>query len=301
LIEATDRQELQHSLKQLAGGITQPLQEVREDLLNLLADVEAGLDFAEEDIHFVSPDALLRRLGKALAYLLLLQKQITQRSLAQKPFRVVLAGPANAGKSSLFNALAGADSALVSPLAGTTRDYLEATIELDGIPVVLVDTAGEQQTRDVPLASAQSLGREQARQADLILWCEPSDSPTEPPPPIQCWRIATKADLAPPVEDVLSTSSVTGAGLDVLLEQLSRHVRHSGRAALAPSLSRCRHHVETCMQQLRRAHSIVLSQEMPELLALELRLAVDELGAMAGVVYTDDLLDRIFSRFCIGK
>ena len=109
------------------------MRELREDLLNLLADVEAGLDFTEEDIHFISAEELLKRLAKGLAYLTLMRKQIEQRAFGQRPFRVVLAGPPNAGKSSLFNALAGMDAALVSAEPGTTRDYLEAIIDVDGI------------------------------------------------------------------------------------------------------------------------------------------------------------------------
>src|SRR5579884_1069063 len=123
VIEAGSRDELKDALKQLAGGIARPLQELRDDLLNLLADVEAALDFADEDIRFVQQEEMLRRLGKALAQVTLLGKQLAQRSLTERVFRVVLTGRPNAGKSSLFNALGGAD-ALVSPQPGTTRDYL---------------------------------------------------------------------------------------------------------------------------------------------------------------------------------
>src|SRR5262249_27511524 len=124
VIEAADPHELHQALTQLAGGMAAPMQELREDLLNLLGDVEAGLDFTEEDIHFVATDALLIRLGKGLAYLTSMQRQIEQRALGQRPFRAVLAGKPNAGKSSLFNALVGRNAALVSAEPGTTRDYL---------------------------------------------------------------------------------------------------------------------------------------------------------------------------------
>lgn len=306
VIEATDRHELKHALKQLAGGLAQPMRELREDLLNLLADVEAGLDFTEENIHFVSADDLLLRLGKGLAYLTLMRRQIEQRSLSQRPFRVVLAGKPNAGKSSLFNALVGKDAALVSTEPGTTRDYLEKIVDFDGVTLELVDTAGLCETAQSIEVSAQALGQRQAREADLILWCVASDdllarsasenleNPTQ-------WPIATKADLAPAPADMLATSVTNGIGLAELRRRLAAEVRRAGHAALAPSLSRCRHHVEACLQNLRNAYAIVIHEELPELLALELRLALEELGAMAGAVYTNDLLDRIFSRFCIGK
>ena len=126
-------------------------------------------------------------------------------------------------------------------------------------------------------------------------------------------HVATKADLASPAKNAtnevndptatapLSTSAITGLGLDSLKKQLAARARAALISRLAPSLSRCRHHVDACLERLRSAHTIVLNQDPTELLAMELRIALDELGAMVGAIYTDDLLDRIFSRFCIGK
>ncbi|HXG10742.1 MAG TPA: tRNA modification GTPase [Gemmataceae bacterium] len=308
VIEAGSRDELQQALAQLAGGVTRPLQELRSDLLDLLADVEAGLDFVDEDIHFVSLEDVLKRLAKGLALVTLLGRQLEQRSLAGRPFRVVLAGRPNAGKSSLFNALAGAAAALVSPEPGTTRDYLTRQLDLDGVAVELVDTAGWQEASSTIEEQAQALGREQAEQADLVLLCvEAGQLPNKDetallgrgePPAV---AVATKCDLAAPAPGLLATSAVTGAGLDALRQLLAERARARAEPALAPSLSRCRHHVDACLEHLRRAHAAALFEEPPELLALELRGALDQLGEMVGAVYTDDLLDRIFSRFCIGK
>ena len=119
----SSRDELKLALTQLAGGLARPLHELREDLLNLLADVEAGLDFTDEDIQFVEQYELLQRLTKGLALVTLVRRQIDQRAVGGRPFRVVLGGRPNAGKSSLFNTLAGKSAALVSAEAGTTRDY----------------------------------------------------------------------------------------------------------------------------------------------------------------------------------
>src|SRR5437588_583005 len=132
VIEAGSRDELKQALAQLAGGMTRPLQELREDLLNLLADVEAALDFSDEDIHFVEQAELLKRLMKGLALVTLLRRQLDQRGVSGGSFRVVLAGRPNAGKSSLFNALAGSAAALVSAEPGTTRDYLVHKLDLAG-------------------------------------------------------------------------------------------------------------------------------------------------------------------------
>jgi tRNA modification GTPase len=113
--------------------------------------------------------------------------------------------------------------------------------------------------------------------------------------------VTTKCDLGTPPPERLATSAVTGAGVEDLRASLAEYAQKHAQPALAPSLSRCRHHVEACLERLRQAHDIVLNEDPAELLALELRGALDELGAMIGAVYTDDLLDRIFSRFCIGK
>src|SRR5262249_8730488 len=150
--------------------MARPLQELRDDLLNLLADVEAGLDFADEDIRFVKPEEMLHRLGKALAQVTLLGKQIQQRGLTERVFRVVLTRRPNARKSSLFNALAGTD-ARVSPVPGTTRDYLVQRLHLDQIVIELIDTPGWQAESGIIESQAQTLAREQVEQADLLLLC----------------------------------------------------------------------------------------------------------------------------------
>jgi len=304
VIDAGNAAELTRALSQLAGGVSQPLQKLRDDLLNLLADLEAALDFADEDIEFVSQDDTLRRVSVALAHLILLQKQLQERALPARPFRVVLAGRPNAGKSSLFNALAGSAAALVSNIAGTTRDYLVCRLQIEGVTLELVDTAGIDSTEqdNLPLRIGQGLGREQMEQADLVLWCQQAGTRADSASlDARIVRIVSKCDLAPAAADDLATSAHTGAGLDALRGLLVDRARDHARPALAPSLSRCRHHVDTCLTHLRRVHRLVLEEAPAELIALEIRCALDHLGAMVGAVYTDDLLDRIFSRFCIGK
>jgi tRNA modification GTPase len=307
VISAGNRDDLTHALAQLAGGVTRPLEGLRDDLLNLLADVEAQLDFSEEGLEFADVKVTLLRLTKGMAQLTSLQRQLDQRAAGERPFRAVLIGAPNAGKSSLFNALGG--NALISAQPGTTRDYLLARVEMNGVAVELVDTAGWQVVDDAIGQQAQSLSQTQSCDADLLLLCVEAGKAI----PLSPWgkvgvadrvpvlHLATKSDLAEPAPGVLATSAVTGHGLLELRSRVAAHAKSRRQPALAPSLSRCRHHVTMGLDHLRKAHSVVLFEEPAELLALELRGALQQLGEMVGAIYTEDLLDRIFSRFCIGK
>ena len=306
VIEAGSRAELKHALQQLAGGVTQPLHGLRDDLLNLLADVEAALDFADEDIRFIGERELLLRLANGMALLTNLRRHLEQRAVSGRTFRAVLAGRPNAGKSSLFNALIGEFYALVSPQPGTTRDYLTRSLQLGSVTVELVDTAGLQTATDTVESQAQFLGRDQTGEADLVLLCVEAGSPVDEEERALLTRsttvrVATKCDLAAPSPDWIATSARAGTGLTKLHELLASHAQSHRSNVLAPSLSRCRNHVENCLRHMQQAHHAVLFQEPPELIALALREALDDLGALVGAVYTDDLLDRIFTRFCIGK
>jgi tRNA modification GTPase len=309
VIEAASPDELKRSLAQLAGGVAQPLQLLRDDLLNLLADVEAALDFTEEDIRFVHREEILGRLAKGLAHLILLQKQLDQRAMGGRTFRVVLVGRPNAGKTSLFNALAPGSAALVSAEPGTTRDYLVRRLDVQDVTVELVDTAGWQDSNGAVESQAQQLSRQQAQEADLLLLCLEAGKTVNPKETSLLSRpgtpavvgVATKCDLVAAPPDYLATSAVTGIGIEALRSLLAERARARALPALAPSLSRCRHHVDACRDHLQRAHEAVLFEEPSELLAVELRGGLDELGEMVGAVYTEDLLDRVFSRFCIGK
>lgn len=335
VIEASTNDELKTALEQLAGGMSRPLQVLREDLLGLLAEVEAGLDFTEEDLSFISREELSRRLDKARQSLEELQSQMEKRGLSGRAFRVVLTGRANAGKSSLFNALAGQALALVSPEPGTTRDYLIQRASIDGMDIELIDTAGGEASntpsqpspdsgegrvgvcsspeRDITL-QAQEARRQQLAQADLLLVCLDATQAVSAEElrmlsvgnSVPARGVWTKCDLlesdaALPI-DLLRTSAVNGQGLATVWSLVAECARQARRpSSLAPSLSRCRHHLEAALDHVQQATAIVEHQEPPELLALELRLALEQIGEMVGAIYTEDLLDRIFSQFCIGK
>ncbi len=307
VIEATSRQELTRALKQLGGNLTDPLQELRSDLLNLLADLEAGLDFSEEDITFVQKKDLLLRLGKALAYLMNLRKQLGERGLSNRPFRVVLCGNPNVGKSTLFNRLSDSAAALVSAQPGTTRDYLYRRVTWADGSLELIDTPGEQIVVNDIERQAQQLREEQMLQADLLLWCADSQIAPWPEPishheGIPVIMLLNKWDHpASEPSGWLATSSHTGFGIEKLKNVLIQHLQKFSQPALASSWSRCQGHIDRAILHLRQAHASTLFDDPSELMAVELRLALDQIGEMVGAVYTDDLLDRIFSRFCIGK
>lgn len=319
VIQARDESDLRLALSKLAGGVSRPLDAVRDDLLSLLADVEAELDFVEEDIQFVDQSAILSRITTSLAQLTNLRRQLDRRTITDRPIRAVLIGEPNAGKSSLFNALTGDDTALVSEQADTTRDYLTARLDCDGISIELIDTAGWRSPTQSIESQAQSLGREQMQTADILLWCHPTHErhrshilpEGESPTVTQRQRliqIQTKSDLtggeslySSRHHHCIAVSSLTHQGITHLRTTISTMVREIARDMDTSDSVRALTHMEAAMQSLRRAHEHARENDPRELLALCLRESLGQIGELVGAVYTHDLLDRIFSRFCIGK
>ena len=230
----------------------------------------------------------------------------------------MLIGWPNVGKSSLFNALVRRAGALVSHEPGTTRDYLTAEIDLDGVRVQLIDTAGVEtdvagSDADVRRQAQEAAARE-TRHARVRVFCLDATRPmtdaerSELTGPMSGERLVvlTKVDAAGPGErppGAIATSSVTGEGIELLRRRIGEAVLASGTSggAVAATAARCHESLGAAVDSLRRASRIVESRAGEELVAVEIRLALDELGQVAGRVYTDDVLDRIFTRFCIGK
>lgn len=303
VIDAGTDADLTDALTQLAGGVSRPLDRLRDDLLNLLADVEAGLDFVGEDIEFVTHAEIGKRLQYGLNQLSTLHHQLDGRTINGRPVRVALVGAPNAGKSSLFNALAERDSALVSAEAGTTRDYLVHRTTWAGCEVELIDTAGQAEALNPIDWQAQQLGLVQSQRADVLVYCVPLGDPLPASPSKSDTIIVrTKADLTPAFRhEPRAVSIATGEGVNELKSFLNDRVQSLARPPLASSQSRCRHHVEAATSAMQRALDLNERREPMELLALELRTALDQIGEMTGAIYTNDLLDRVFGRFCIGK
>lgn len=322
VIDADGQAALEAALGQLAGGLSQRLGPVRSDLMDLLADLEAGLDFVDEDIEFVSQEAAHHRLGEAETSLRTLLQQATDRMQTSGRRQVVLAGLPNAGKSTLYNALAGGEAAIVSPLAGTTRDWLRATIDWDGLAIELVDTAGWETAEGDVGAAAQTQRADRVRRADLVLWCRASGMSAAEFAEDDARRadliatgvpvldVLTKADLAAgsppsaPDRTGVAISATHSTGLDELKQAIRWRVaseRDRSGEILGSTAARCRESLAAALDALDRARVAVSAQLGDELVALELRGVLDELARILGVVYTDDILDRLFSRFCIGK
>jgi tRNA modification GTPase len=319
VIDATDHSELQQALSQLGGSITTRLKTVRDNLIALLGDLEAGLDFVEEDIQFIEPQEMSQRISTAATQIEDLLQTSDRRLPVDLQRRVVLAGLPNAGKSTLFNRIVQQERALVSPLAGTTRDYLSASIDLDGISVELVDTAGWEDALTEIEGKAQLMREEQTAASDLVIWCCAADVAAElrsvndlllqrvTATARAILRISTCCDRIPAAAkkpDHLSISALRGDNIQTLLSvvrDLLAENSESRDELLGTTAVRCRDSLARCAASLRAAADTVAAQMGDEITAMELRAALHELATVMGEVYTDDILDHIFSSFCIGK
>lgn len=314
VIDASGQQQLDTALAQLAGGISTHMHLLREELLLHLADLEAGLDFVEEDIDFVHREELARRLEEVHRKLQELEAQSRSRMLSGSRPRVVLAGLPNAGKSSLFNALAVSSTAIVSPQAGTTRDYLIVPIRRDDVEFDLVDTAGwELSTGDELQRQMEWQRSDQYARADLLILCNEYGSHEQLPNAIRDTgvpfiEVQTKCDLKSTSDSddqsELRVSSLTGQGLEELQAAITDRLRtlsDSRSTLLNSSAARCQLALSQGTTAALRALQLAQVSAGDELIAAELRDILTCLGEIVGEVYTDDILDRIFSRFCIGK
>jgi len=321
VIDARGAMELRSALVQLAGGLARPLQEMRDALIDLLARLEAGLDFVEEDIEFISRDEIDDAIGRCQAGVAELRGQLSRRTRSDLLPRVGLWGLPNAGKSSLFNALVGDGAALVSEIAGTTRDYLQAELDLGPLRCQLIDTAGiESPGGQTPIAAAAGeLAAEQIEGCELRLLCIDASRP------LQLWEqqaltanpestrlvVWTKSDAVQQtaageqtsVFAGVVTSARAGRGIAELRQAIAaRLMEQAGRpSTFAMTAERCEVNLRLAAESLATAREINRAAAGDELVAAELHAAVAELGKVAGTVYSEDILDRLFSRFCIGK
>ena len=316
LIESTTLYQAKVAAQQLGGSLSRRVQPVKAQLVELISLLEAGIDFAEDDISVAPAEEILRRLEPITQAVARLESSYTFGRLVQEGFTLALVGEPNVGKSSLFNALLEQDRAIVTEIPGTTRDMVSETASLGGLPMRLLDTAGIRESAD----RVESLGIERSYQAiadaDLVLLVLDASRPMEETERTLWRRVAAsgrhlvvynKADLEGPGKrepEGLRVSARTGEGLDRLraavLEQVCPQGFLEAQDGFLTSL-RQRDLLRECLGELDRGRQAVAQAIPHEMLLLDLYAALRALDGITGATTADDILNRIFSTFCIGK
>ncbi|MHA6313318.1 MULTISPECIES: tRNA uridine-5-carboxymethylaminomethyl(34) synthesis GTPase MnmE [Pantoea] len=323
LIDASSEQAARSAVNSLQGVFSTRVNQLVEALTHLRIYVEAAIDFPDEEIDFLSDGKIEAQLNAVMADLDGVRAEARQGSLLREGMKVVIAGRPNAGKSSLLNALAGRDAAIVTDIAGTTRDVLREHIHIDGMPLHIIDTAGLREASD----EVERIGIERAwqeiEQADRVLFMVDGtttdateaaaiwpDFVSRLPPELPITVVRNKADVTgEPLgltevngHSLIRLSARTSAGVDQLRDHLKQSMGFAGNME-GGFLARRRHlqALELAATHLLQGKAQLLGAWAGELLAEELRLAQQALSEITGEFTSDDLLGRIFSSFCIGK
>ena len=315
LIDSGTSQAARAALRSLSGSFSRAVENLQQLIVNLRMHVEAAIDFPEEEIDFLSDQGLLRKIEDCAAAFANLQQQASIGRVLRDGLQLVIVGKPNVGKSSLLNLLSGQEAAIVTEVAGTTRDIIRERIEIDGLAVELVDTAGLREDPDRIEAEGIRRAREALKNADGVLWIQDAgeveagdleeEIPTEIPVIILRNKIDVTGDAPGPLKDDVTTLNVsarTGAGIDELREMIRRLAGYKdlGEGAFTAR----RRHVDaiaTAAGHFQRGREALEKHKAGELLAEDLRLSHQALGEITGSMSSDDLLGRIFSAFCIGK
>jgi tRNA modification GTPase len=315
VIHARTELALSAANEQLAGKLSQRINQLREAMMLTLAHIEAHIDFPDEDIAPDTQDQLLKRLTDGVAFMDELLKTANEGQILRRGIRAAIIGRPNAGKSSLLNQLLGHERAIVSPIAGTTRDTIEETANVRGIPVVFVDTAGLRDAQDVVEQEGVRRSRVIGERAELILHVLDASEPLTAEDEKFLNEFAGKKRIVVLNKcdqprrlgwsgQGIEISCTTGAGLEALKDAIKAAVWSGGVAAESLQVMINARHQDA----LRRAREATLNTvaalrdgQTLEVAAMELRLAVNAVGEVVGKTTTEDLLDMVFSQFCIGK
>ena len=319
LIHARTDLALNAANEQLAGKLSQRINQLRDDTMLVLAHVEAHIDFPDEDIEPDTMDDLIQRLESAEAFIDQLLSTANEGQLIRRGIRVAIVGRPNAGKSSLLNQLLGHERAIVSDIAGTTRDTISEEAQIRGIPVVFVDTAGLQETDDVVEQEGVRRSRASLGQADIVLHVLDASEPLTPDAQERlaeladhkCIVVLNKNDLPAQLgkadmhgNQAIPVSCVSGDGVEALKDAIrtsvwdgeitSEMLEVMVNSRHQEALNRAKTSLQASLGQLR-------SGAVLDLVAVDLRIATNAIGEIVGKTTTEDLLDSIFSTFCIGK
>jgi tRNA modification GTPase len=316
LVDADTAAQRRQALRQAGGALARLYDGWRAALIEAQALTEAAIDFSDEgDVGERTATDAREAVARLLPQLRAHLDDGRRGEILREGFRVAIAGPPNAGKSSLLNALARREAAIVSEEAGTTRDVIEVTLDLGGVPVILSDTAGIREAEGKVEREGIRRAVAHARAADLVVWLADATGPSPPQPPADLVgqgaaliRALNKVDLlrgdgqGPVAADgTFRISAQTGAGLPALTDAIARRATMGARASEAPAITQVRHRqlLEACAAALEAY--LAGDPAAPELRAEDLRRAATALGRITGRVDVEDVLGAIFGRFCIGK
>lgn len=317
VIQARSDASLRLAVNQLSGRLSDAVDETRRKILGVLAQLEANIDFSEDDVPPAAHEPMLATLSSARDDLCRLLAAADEGILYRRGARVAIVGRPNAGKSSLLNALLRANRAIVTPVAGTTRDTIEEAVSLGGLPVVLIDTAGIADSADPVERIGVERSRQAIEQADLVLfvydaaagWTPEDGAVFDGLPACPRLLAANKRDLLAPNArpqsgrgEAMLVSAVSGEGLPQL-ETAMRHLLVPNSASDDVLVNNLRHKtlLEDADKHLQDALQSVREQRAADFICIDLRAALSALGAITGTEVSESLLDEIFSRFCIGK
>jgi tRNA modification GTPase len=319
LIHSRTELSLSAANEQLAGKLSRRIDRLRDDLMLTLAHVEAHLDFPDEDI---APDArgkLLERLENAVVFMDELLRTATEGQILRRGIRAAILGRPNAGKSSLLNQLLGRDRAIVSPIPGTTRDTIEETANIRGIPVVFIDTAGLREAGDEIEVEGIRRSRQSLAAAELILHVLDASQPLTPADADYLTEFAgkkrilvrNKTDLpsqfklpADPDAPTVDVCCLNGQGIEALKDAIQQLVwtgKITAEMSQVTINSRHQDALQRARNMTRQSADALRGSATLELVAIDLRIAASAVGEIVGKTTTEDLLDSIFSTFCIGK
>ncbi len=316
LIDAASTQAARNALRSLQGEFSKKIHTLVEKIIHLRMYIEAAIDFVEEEIDFLNHGQISQQLSQTIHDLGTIQAEAVQGSLFREGITIVIAGKPNSGKSSLLNRLSGKDTAIVTDIPGTTRDLLREQIQIDGIPLHIIDTAGLRDSDDRIEQEGIRRARDEMTRADLILLVTDASlessslDPADKPRDDGCFLIRNKIDLLneePSLkknqhQTIISLSAKMGTGIDLLREHIKTFMGFNN--TLEGNFSARRRHLDALIRAkefLLNGQQQLLEFKAGELVAEDLRQAQQALNEITGEFSSDDLLGRIFGSFCIGK